>query len=222
MLKNPNAECNTSTAILLVDDHEMIRECMALMLQHHLGNVTVVGVSSFTEAVEQVVAHRWQLIVLDISIPGRNGLELLSHITQQKNSPPVLVCSMHHEEKYGIRALQQGAAGYMRKDAGMTEFMKAVTELLAGRKYVSSVMAASLANYFHPDHCPKPHDALSERELQVLQRIGNGVQIKEIAAEMCLSPKSISTYRARMMEKLKLRTITDLVRYCVDHGLVDH
>lgn len=119
------------------------------------------------------------------------------------------------------RALQQGAAGYIRKDAGMVEFAKAITDILAGRKYVTADLAASLANYFHPAHAPKAHDQLSEREFHVLQKIGRGVQLKQIAAELCLSPKSISTYRARVMEKLKLRTITDLVRYCVDHGLVD-
>lgn len=208
-------------AILLVDDHELIRDCMGLMLSHQLGPVEVVGVSSFSEAVEQVTARRWSLIVLDITIPGRSGLELLSHVSQQKDPPPVLVCSMHHEEKYGIRALQQGAAGYIRKDAGMVEFSKAITDILAGRKYVTADLAASLANYFHPAHAPKAHDQLSEREFHVLQKIGRGVQLKQIAAELCLSPKSISTYRARVMEKLKLRTITDLVRYCVDHGLVD-
>lgn len=221
MPKNPEDE-KSPIAILLVDDHELIRECIALMLQHHLEGVKITGVSSFSEAVEQVTSHRWDLVVLDISIPGRSGLELLSHVSQQKHPSPVLVCSMHHEEKYGIRALQQGAAGYMRKDAGMAEFMKAVTEILAGRKYVTADLAASLASYFHPSHAPKNHDQLSERELQVLQKIGNGVMIKEIAAEMCLSPKSISTYRARVMEKLKLRTVTDLVRYCVDHRLIDH
>ena len=208
-------------SILLVDDHELIRECISFALSHHLGAVNLTGVSTFAEAVEQVTSQRWDMIVLDITIPGRNGLELLSHISHQKDPPPVLVCSMHHEEKYGIRALQLGAAGYMRKDAGMTEFMKAVSEILAGRKYVSSGLAASLANYFHPRHSPKAHDLLSERELQVLQKLGGGVPIKEIAAELCLSPRSISTYRARMMEKLKLRTISDLVKYCVDHGLLD-
>ena len=209
-------------SILLVDDHELIRECLSFALSHHLGAVRIIGVSTFAEAVEQVISQHWDLIVLDITIPGRSGLELLSHISQLKNPSPVLVCSMHHEEKYGIRALQLGAAGYIRKDAGMTEFMTAVSEILAGRKYVSSGLAASLANYFHPDHSPKAHDELSERELQVLQKIGNGMPIKEIAAELCLSPRSISTYRARMMEKLKLRSISDLVKYCVDHGLLEN
>ncbi|TDU71381.1 DNA-binding NarL/FixJ family response regulator [Prosthecobacter fusiformis] len=152
-------------------------------------------------------------------MPGRSGLELLDQLASIECDSPVLISTLYDEETYGIRAIRRGVSGYLSKTAGKKEFINAVEIMLDGKKYLSANLMQSLMDAMHPSVVKSPHDDLSDREFQVLQRLAAGVAIKHLALEMCLSPKTVSTYKTRIMKKLGVSSLVGLIEYCLEHRL---
>jgi len=208
--------------ILVADDHAIVREG----LKQILGEVSDMAVraeaASGQEALAKVRADRFDVVLLDISMPGRSGLEILKEIKAEQPHLPVLILSMHAEEQYAVRALRAGASGYLTKASAPDELIGAIRKVSCGRKYVSASLAEKLAGELDVDTKRPPHEALSDREYQVMLMLASGKAVKEIAAELCLSVKTISTYRARVMEKMNMKKNAELTLYAVQNHLVDY
>ena len=205
---------------LVADDHAIVRKGLIQLLREEFPAVQVTGVSNSTAALEEVRKQPLDIILLDISMPGRNGIETLKQIRAEGFRTPVLMLSMHPEEQYAIRALRAGASGFLNKEGATEELLVAVHRLLGGRKYISSSVAEKLAGSLGDASGKPEHELLSDREMQVLQRIAFGKTVSEIANEISLSVNTISTYRMRILEKLALNNNAELTRYALDNGLV--
>ncbi len=207
--------------VLIADDHAVVRQGLKQILRS-IPELTVAGESSSgDETLEKLRAEEWDLVILDISMPGRNGLELLKLLKHEHPKTPVLVLSMHSEDQFAVRMLKAGASGYLTKESASEELVKAVRKIISGGKYVSPTLAEKLASQMHPDFDRPPHEVLSDREFQVMRMIARGQTVKEIADELMLSVKTISTYRTRALEKLELRTNAQLIHYAIQNGLVE-
>lgn len=204
--------------ILIVDDHAIVREGLRRILRDEIDGVTVDEATTAAEALAQARAHELDLVILDLSLPGRGGLDLLKELHQDRPSLPVLVMTMYSEEQYAVRAFRAGASGYLTKGSASTELTAAVRKVAAGGKYVTPTLAERLASSLS---APQLHALLSDRELQVLRMLASGRTVKQIGHELSLSEKTISTYRTRLLDKLQLQTTAELIRYAVDAGLVD-
>lgn len=207
--------------ILIADDHELIRHGLRGLLRDHLADVDIIEVSNAKEAVAAAMKGGWDLALVDINMPGRSGLELIRDLKQMHPTLPVLVVSAHTEEDFALRALKLGAAGYVSKQSAADVLVGAVKKVLSGGRYVSPAVAEKLAQAAAEGWSGTPHENLSHREMQVLQMIATGKTIKEIAAELALSEKTVATYRSRISEKLGLSTNVELTRYAMQHGLVE-
>jgi DNA-binding NarL/FixJ family response regulator len=172
------------------------------------------------EALNRVWKEAWDIVVLDITMPGRSGLEVLREIRKSHPKLPVLVLSMHPEGQFAVRVLKRGAAGYMTKESAPEELVGAVKKIMAGGRYVSTSLAEKLATYLSSDQKP-PQERLSDREFQVLRLIASGKIVSEIAKELSLSVKTISTYRSRILEKMGMRNNAELMHYAMQHQLVE-
>ena len=208
--------------ILIADDHAIVRRGLREILEEHFPDCEVGEAADADATLTQAEGGDWDLLLLDLSMPGRSGLDLLHHLRATRPKLPVLVLSVHPEEQYGLRVIRAGAAGYLNKEAAPEELVTAVRRVVAGGKYVGPALAEQLASSLQGGGPPdaEPHQRLSDREFQVLARIGQGRSVKEIAGELALSEKTVSTYRARVLEKLGLHTTADLIRYAHSHGLV--
>lgn len=173
------------------------------------------------EALDLVWKEHWDVVVLDITMPGRSGLEVLREIKKSKPRVPVLVLSMHPENQFAVRVLKRGASGYMTKESAADELVGAIKKVLAGGRYVSTSLAEKLATYLAADTPAAPQELLSDREFQVLRLIASGKIVSEIAKELSLSVKTISTYRTRILEKMRLRNNAELMHYAMQHQLVE-
>ena len=200
------------TRILLVDDHAVVRRGVRDILTESLGKVTFGEASKPSEAIDKLQAEDWDVVVLDISLPGRGGLDALRDIKRLKPAVPVLVLSMHAEDHYALRALRAGAAGYVNKDSAAEDLSGAVRKVLAGGTHVS----VRLAETSRP-----AHERLSDRELEVLRALAAGKTVKEIGVDLSLSEKTVSTYRTRLLEKMQMRTNAELIQYALREGLLD-
>lgn len=207
--------------ILIADDHELIRHGLRGLLHDHFHEVEIAEASNAKEAIAASVKGGWDLALVDINMPGRSGLELIRDLKQMHPSLPVLVVSAHTEEDFALRALKLGAAGYVSKQSAADVLVAAVKKVLSGGRYVSPAVAEKLAQAAAEGWSGTPHENLSHREMQVLQMIAKGQTIKEVAAELALSEKTIATYRSRISEKLGLSTNVELTRYAMQHGLVE-
>ena len=205
---------------LVADDHAIVRKGLVQLLQEEFPAVEVTEVANSNGVLEAVKRQFMDLILMDISMPGRNGIETLKQIRSQGIKTPVLIVTMHTEEQYAIRAFKAGASGFLNKEGATEELLIAVHRVLAGRKYVSYPVAEKLAGWLGDAISRSGHERLSDRELQVLQRIASGKTVSEIADEISLSANTISTYRARILEKLALQNNAELMRYAFDNGLV--
>ena len=205
--------------ILCVDDHAIFRQGVKQILLQYDRQVKI-GEAATAEAALQLVreAH-WDLVVLDLSLPDRSGFQLLTELKHERRDLPVLVLSMHGEDEYAIRALRNGAAGYLTKESAPEELVAAIQKVTRGGRYMTPALAEKIAFAYAAPQPQAPHHALSEREMEVLQLIGAGKSLKEIAAQMALSVKSVSTYRARLLEKMTMSTNADLIRYVVENDL---
>jgi two-component system invasion response regulator UvrY len=206
--------------ILITDDHAVVRSGFKEVLAAQLPTAVFGEAASAREALELVWREDWDVVVTDITMPGRSGLDLLKEIRIARPSLPVLVLTVHTEQEYAVRVLKAGAAGFLNKDSAVEELVVAVKRVLAGRKYISPSLAERLANAAGEPAGDLPHERLSDREFQVLRMLGAGMSVKEIAGDLSLSAKTISTYRARILKKMNLRTTADLVRYAMIHYLV--
>jgi DNA-binding NarL/FixJ family response regulator len=206
--------------ILIADDHAIVRKGLSQLLCEEFSAAEIHEASNSAEILEKAQQGIWDIILLDISMPGRSGLETLKQIRDYGVKAPVLVISMHPEEQYAIRVLKAGASGFMNKDSATEELIAAVHRVLSGRKYISASLAEKLAEAMDNQGSKPAHELLSDRELQVLQLIASGKTVGDIAAEISLSVNTISTYRARILEKLGLNNSAELTRYALDHGLV--
>ncbi|MBD3165270.1 response regulator [bacterium] len=199
--------------VVLADDHVIVREGLKQLL-HEERDIEVTGeASDCAEALELVQRLQPDIVVLDISMPGRGGLDTLKQIQNLSPHPSVIILSMHSAEKYAFRAFQAGAMAYLTKKHAYAELVEAIHTAHSGRKFVSREPAEILATHIGPSSTQAPHEALSDREMEVLLFIGQGYTVGEIAEKLRLSPKTISTYRTRILEKLTLKNNADMVEY---------
>jgi two-component system, NarL family, invasion response regulator UvrY len=207
--------------VLIVDDHTIVRQGVIRLLQELLeSQLDFDEASTGQQAIDKVSGGGYSLVLLDISLPGRNGLDVLRQIRQMKPELPVLVLSMYSDEQYAVRALRAGAAGYVTKGSASDELIDAVEKALRGEKYVSSLQGNLLAEAISEEYDPATlHKLLSDREYQFACMLTAGKTMTEIAQELSLSVKTISAYRTRVLEKLKLRTNADIIGYCLTHGI---
>lgn len=207
--------------VLVADDHAIVRQGLKLILTEEFSALVFGEARNSQELLSQMGKDRWDIVVLDITMPGRSGLDVLKEVKQLYPKTPVLVLSMHPEDQFAVRVLKAGAAGYLTKENVPEEMVKAVRKVIGGGKYVSSSLAEKLAFDLQTDTEKPLHESLSDREYQVMCMIASGKTVKEIAEELVLSIKTISTYRTRILEKLNMRTNAELTHYAVKSGLVD-
>lgn len=207
--------------ILIVDDHVIIRQGLKQILAQAFGKAVFGEAHDGTEALAQIEKQLWDVVLLDITMPGKGGLDVLKQIVNSQPNMAVLVLSMHPEDQYAVRVLKTGAAGYITKNTASEEVVGAVKKVLAGGKYVSAGLAEELAANLNAPEAKSAHEILSDREYQVMRLIALGKSVKEIGFELSLSIKTISTYRTRIMEKMKFTTNADIIRYAVHEKLVD-
>jgi DNA-binding NarL/FixJ family response regulator len=207
------------TNIIIADDHAVVRQGVRQILAAEPDMQVVGEARNFGETLEAVRDLEWDVLILDYFMPGGNGLQVLKQIHKSHPKRPVLILSMHPEEAIAVSALRAGAAGYISKDSASEELPVAVRKAASGRKYVSASLAEKLALELEGGSEGLPHESLSDREYRVMWMIASGKSIAHIAAELALSPNTVSTYRVRILKKLKLDNNADLVRYAVKHGL---
>jgi two-component system, NarL family, invasion response regulator UvrY len=205
--------------VLITDDHPVVRRGIRQILEDEEGISLVNEAGNGKEMFGKLKEQKYDVILLDISLPGRNGLDLISQIKRTQPSVAILILSIHSEEMYAIKALKSGASGYLSKASAPEELISAIKKVVGGERYISSALASALAESLISDSVKLPHQLLSCRELEVLSLFEEGKKIVQIAAELSLSPKTISTYRARMLEKLKLHTTADLIRFAILEGV---
>jgi len=207
--------------ILIIDDHEVVRAGLKRIIDDQTEPSLFGEAGTSQEAVKLARQQVWDLAILDLSLDGQSGLELLTELKQIRPRLPVLILTMHFEEQYARRAFKAGAAGFVTKDSPQAELVKAINKVLAGGRYVSSALAEKLVVHFQRDSDQFARESLSNREFEVMRLIASGKTVSEIAAMLSLSDKTISTYRARLMEKMGMKTNAVLTRYSVLHHLVD-
>ena len=207
--------------VLIADDHAIVREGLKQILSEIPDMMVVDEAFDGEEALRKTQTDTWDVLVLDLAMPGRSGLDILEQLKGTHPWRPVLVLSMHAEEMYAVRVLKAGASGYLIKESTPYELVKAIRKVLSGGKYVSASLAETLALRLDETGDRPLHEALSDREFQVLCMMASGKTVTEVAGELSLSVKTVSTYRARMLEKLNLRNSAEAIRYAVDHRLVD-
>jgi two-component system, NarL family, invasion response regulator UvrY len=202
---------------LIADDHAIVRKGLIQILREEFASAQITEVSNSNQVLEEVERQPWDVIMMDISMPGRNGIETLKQIRSNGIRTPILMLSMHPEDQYAVRVLKAGASGFLNKETATDELLVAIRKVLGGRKYITPYVAEKLASGEYDEK--SLHDALSDREMQVLQLIATGKTVSEIASEISLSVNTISTYRTRILEKLNLGNNAELTRYAIDHNL---
>lgn len=205
--------------VLIVDDHRIVLRGIEQILLTTPDIRAFGDASTAREALDRIANDLFDIVLLDISMPDRSGLEVLRLIKERKPRLPVLILSMHPEEQYAARALRAGAGGYLTKESAQDELIEAIRRVAAGRRYVSASLAEKLADEIAPDAEKARHDRLSDREYQVMLLLGAGRRNAEIAREMRVSPNTITTYRRRVLQKMGLNNAAEIVRYIVEHGL---
>jgi DNA-binding NarL/FixJ family response regulator len=211
----------TPLRFLLVDDHSLLRRGLRELLSEEFPGAEFGEAGTGPQAIELAQREPWTLIVLDLSIPGRDGLDVLDQLQLMCPDVHVLVLSVHDERQYAMRALRAGASGYVTKESAPDELARAIRKVLTGGRYVSPALAEKLADQLAGGGEGAPHELLSNRELQVLKLIAVGRSVKEIGIELSLSEKTISTYRTRILEKMNLKSSAEIMRYALKAGLVD-
>ena len=205
--------------VLIADDHAIVREGLKRILADDSSVETIAEASDGQEAARLVRLHKPDVVLLDISMPGRSGIDALADIQSACADTRILVLSMHPEDQYALRCLRDGADGYLTKESAPELLLEAIRKIHTGGKYVSPMLAEQLVSNLNHEHQSAPHEALSDRELQVLVMIGAGDTVSRIADKLCVSVKTISTYRARILEKMGLENNAQLMRYAIDNRL---
>jgi two-component system invasion response regulator UvrY len=206
---------------MLGDDHPMVRRGVAQLLRESGGIDVVAEGGDYVSIMKALRETEVDVLVLDVDLPGKNGIEILKLARREFPRLAVLLYSMHAENEYGVRALKSGAAGYVSKAAPPDELLEAIRVVAEGRKYVNADLAQALAERVSDDSDRPLHELLSDREFQTLKLIASGKRLADIAAELALSPKTVSVYRARILEKMRLHNNAELTHYALKNGLVD-
>ncbi len=206
--------------ILVVDDHAIVRQGIRTLLLREFPQAVFGEADDGQEALQIAQAEKWDLVLLDINLPGRSGIEILHELVVVRPGLPVLMLTMYPERQYAMRVLKAGAAGYVTKDLVANEVVGAIKTVIAGGRYVSSSLAEALAENLNSPPLPH-HEMLSDREDRVLRLLAQGHSVKEIGFELSLSVKTVSTYRTRLLKKLRLKNNAEIIRYALLHGLVD-
>ena len=206
--------------VLIVDDHAIVRRGLRELLSDEFRGAAFGEASNAQQALEQISKKEWDVALLDITLPGRSGLDLLKEVKAARPKLPVLILSAHPEDQFAVRVLKAGAEGYLTKESAPEELVNAIRKILAGGQYVSPTLAEKLALDLRRDSTRAPHETLSDREYQIMCCIASGKTVTEIAGELTLSPKTISTYRARILEKLGIKNSAEITRYAIRNGLV--
>ena len=206
--------------VLIVDDHAILRRGLRALLSDEFRGAAFGEASNARQALEQLRKAELDVALLDITLPGKSGLDLLKEFKAASPKLPVLVLSAHPEDQFAVRVLKAGAGGYMTKESAPEELAKAIRKVLAGGQYVSPALAEKLASRVRKDITLTPHETLSDREYEIMCLIASGKTVTEIAGELSLSPKTISTYRARILEKLGVRNSAEIVQYATQNNLL--
>jgi two-component system, NarL family, invasion response regulator UvrY len=206
---------------LVVDDHPVVRQGIKQILSATPDIVVAGEAASSAETLEQVRLQSFDLVLLDISMPGVSGIETLRQLRIKAPELPVLILSIHSEDEYAVRVLRAGAAGFLSKDSAPHELVNAIRRVASGRKYVTTSLAENLADRVSRADPAAGHEALSGREHEVLCLIASGRSVKQIAEALCLSIKTVSTYRARILQKMGMASNAELTRYAIKHDLID-
>jgi DNA-binding NarL/FixJ family response regulator len=207
--------------ILIADDHTIFREGLKHILAEYPDLVVADEANNGHEVLDKIWKNNYDMVLLDITMPGMTGLEVLKQLKNDKPKLPVLILSMHPEEQYAVRVIRAGASGYLTKESAPDELITAIRKISQGRKYITSSLAERLASEFEADSEKPLHDILSDREYQVLRMIAAGKTVKHIARELSLSIKTVSTYRTRIMEKMNMKTNAEVMHYVIKHQLLD-
>jgi DNA-binding NarL/FixJ family response regulator len=207
--------------ILVADDHALIREGVRTLLQDEKDLKIFSDVKTGNDVLPSIEKNKPDIIILDISMPGRSGLDLIKDIKQRGFNTPVLFLTMHPEKRYALRAFRAGAAGYLTKESAPDELVKAIRKIIAGGRYVTDRFAEELANDLQSEERNAPHESLSDREFQVLLMIASGKTAREIATELSLGEATVYTYRDRVLQKMELQTTAELTRYALERGLIE-
>lgn len=205
---------------LIADDHTVVRRGLKQILMEAFPSALVEDVCDAEDLLKKVIREQWDVVITDISMPGRSGLEVLQQIRLDHPKLPMLVLSVHSEDQYAIRVLKAGASGYLNKDSAPEELVKAIHQLLLGKKYITANIAEKLASTLDQDAEKMPHEYLSDREFEVMKLLAAGRAVSEIAEKISLSVTTVSTYRARIMTKMNLKTNADLTLYAIEHKLL--
>lgn len=209
----------TNYRCLIVDDHPIVRRGIRDLLLDEGGFSTIAESGNAAETLSAVCRDSWDLLILDVALPDKHGLEVLKEVKLLQPKLPVLMLSLYPEREFALRALKAGASGYLTKDQAPSELLAAVKEVMAGRRYITGSLANQLASYLDRGQPAAPHDLLSDREMEVLRLLGQGKTVSSIANELALSVKTVSTYRTRLLTKLELGKTAELVHYAIEHHL---
>ena len=206
--------------ILIADDHTVVRRGLRQILIDQFGDAFIGEVADAEALVNKVIAEKWDVVISDINMPGRSGLDALKQIRNILPDLPVLILSMNPEEHYALRALKAGASGYLSKESASEELITAVQKVLSGKKYFSAHVIEHLANNINADLSKAAHEYLSNRELEVMKHLASGRSVSEIAEKLSLSVTTISTYRSRVLAKTGLKSNSDLTKYAMENNLI--
>jgi two-component system, NarL family, invasion response regulator UvrY len=207
--------------VLITDDHPIVRQGLKQILREAFESIVVDEAVNGLEAISKIENEKYDIVLLDISMPGMNGLEVLKEIQKTHKTLPVMIISIYPEDQYALRCLKAGASGYLTKDTASDELTLAVERILSGKKYVSPSLADKLARHLNEGAPKLPHELLSDREDQVMRYIASGKTATEIAAELSLSVKTINTYRNRILKKMQIKNSAELIRYAVQNQLLN-
>lgn len=207
--------------VLLVDDHTILREGLKQILSECSDMVVGGEAENGFDAVKKIREEDWGVVVLDMSMPGRSGIELIRQIKGEKPKLPILILSMHKEDQYAVRTLKAGASGYLTKDSASSQLVSAIRKVAGGGFYVSPGMAEKLAFSLRPESDAPPHTLLSDREYQIFMLLLHGRHVSEIAEELNLSVKTVSTHKTHILEKMGIDNMPALVKYAIRHELID-
>jgi two-component system, NarL family, invasion response regulator UvrY len=207
--------------LLIADDHAIFREGLKHILEEHPDIVVADEAGNGQEVLEKVWKNDYGMVLLDIGMPGMPAIEVLKQIRNERPRLPVLVLSMYPEDQYAVRFIRAGASGYLTKESAPDELITAIRKITAGRKYITASIAEKLADEVEPDAGKPVHHALSDREFEVFRLIASGKTVKEIGDSLSLSVKTISTYRTRILEKMKMKTNAELMHYALKHHMLE-
>ncbi len=206
--------------ILIADDHAIVRRGLKQLLLEEYPSAVIGEVSDTEDLLKEVIHDGWDIVICDMNMPGRSGLDALGQIKQVSPNLPVLIMSMYPEEQYALRVLKAGASGYLEKESIHDDVIKAIQTVRLGKKFITPTIAERLADAFHNTNNKQPHELLSDREFDVFKLIASGKSVSEIASQLSLSTTTVSTYRSRILEKMGIKSNADLTRYALEKKLI--